>query len=77
LEIKVYENLLDILRSNELAILNTKRAEEVKHLQVADPHWYELKTTEFYEELKRNRLRNEATQDTQKRIDKLMDETLY
>jgi hypothetical protein len=76
-EVTVYENMLDVLRSNELAILNMKRAEEVRRMQVSDPHWYELKNKTFYEELKRNRIRNNADDDTEKRIQKLMDETLY
>ena len=69
--------MLDVLRSNELAILNMKRADEVKNLQVSDPYWYQLKDKQFYEELKRNRLRNKADVHTEKRIKKLMDETLY
>ena len=77
LEIKVYENFLDVLRSNELAILNTKRAKEVNQVQVEDPHWYELKDTKFYGELKRIRLRNIASRDSEIRINKLMDDSLY
>ena len=77
LEIKVYENFLDVLRSNELAILNTKRAKEVNQVQVEDPHWYELKDTKFFGELKRIRLRNIASRDSEIRINKLMDDSLY
>lgn len=76
-KVKVYENILDLLRSNELAILNKKRADEIKQMQVLDPHWYELKNKKFNKELKRNRIRNKANEHMEKRIKKLMDDRLY
>ena len=76
-EVNVYENILDVLRSKELEILNTKRAQEIEDLQVSNPRWFELKTEQFCQELKRNRLRGQANQKTEKRLVKLMDNTLY
>lgn len=75
--IKVYEQLLDLLRTNELGILNSKRAKDIQSVQVADPKWFEAKDTRFYKDHRRNRRRLGAGDSVQNRIRKLMDDTLY
>ena len=76
-DIKVYEHLLDVLRNNELAILNSKRAKHIQSLQVADPKWFESKDTRFYKDHRRNRKRLGAGLSVENKIRKLMDDTLY
>lgn len=76
-DIKVYEHLLDVLRNNELDILNSKRAKHIQSLQVADPKWFEAKDTRFYKDHRRNRKRLGAGHSVENKIRKLMDDTLY
>jgi len=77
LVIKTYETLLDQLRDKEKDIILKKRKEEYEKIRPPQEKWWEEKSHNFQEELKRNRMVLNANPDYYNKLSELKDENLY